>query len=55
MSETKKRLVATVKRSKRAIGAWALRHEIIASAILTLMLGLVVGGAAAILDFFLVA
>lgn len=55
MSETMKGLVATVKRVFAAFWAWALRHEIIASALLTLLLGLAVGGAAAILDFFLVA
>lgn len=40
---------------KAAIVAWALRHEIIASVVLTLILGLVVGGAAVILEFFLAA
>lgn len=55
MSETKKRLVATVKRTKNAIGVWALRNELVSSCILILILGLIIGGITSVLDFFLVA
>ena len=55
MSETKKRLVATVKRSKNAIGAWALRRELLATVVFVTLLGLAVGAVASVLNFFLAA
>ena len=55
MSNTKKRLVATVKHSKNVIWAWALRHELLASCIFALILGLAIGAVASTLDVFLAA
>lgn len=48
-------LVANLKRVSAALGAWALRHEIIASCFITLIMGLIIGGAATLIDFFFVA
>lgn len=55
MLNTKKRLVATVKRSINALWAWALRRELLATVALVTLLGLAVGAVASMLDFFLVA
>ena len=48
-------LVANLERVSAALGAWALRHEIIASCMIALIMGLIIGGAATVIDFFFVA
>lgn len=47
-------LVANLKRVSVALGAWALRHETITASVFTLVMGLIIGGAATVIDFFFV-